>query len=240
MTVCVGLVTRTGVVYMASDDRVVYDEHVEQAAGRKIVTRTVRAAGGGRVPLLACAAGYLGLSEALRNDDGIYPPVPRGADALDRWADQVAMRWAERARARRCVDKKGDVDGTAMVAVRGRLYDLTESCGAPVARLAAIGSGSAYAYGALYVVGEEILDDDPVLSLALAIEAACAFDRGCAGPVEVARLTTRRAERVRTHPALTGTTVPTRPRVSDPGRARRSDAPDAVRRVRPAASGSRR
>lgn len=237
MTVCVGLIVG-GVVYIATDDRLVYDEHVEQADGRKVVTRTVRARSGGRVPLLATAAGYVGLSEALRHDDGIYPPVPAGTGpTLDRWADTVAARWAERARARRCTDKKGDVDGNALLAIRGRLYDLGDTCGTPVTRLTAIGSGSAYAYGAIHALGT-LLDTDPVATLIAAVEAACAFDRGCSGPVVMARLTARRAERLHLPPVLTGATVSTTRRGSDPAAARRSVSDGS--RLRPAASSTRR
>lgn len=177
MTVIVG-VPNGNTIVLASDSCEVDDEDTVFTA-RKIFTIPIgieQAAIGG--------AGNSAVFPIMRWKVQYSPaPQPGDRDDEDRWAQSIADSFTELAREAKIVTEKGDVDGILLLAFRGRLWSIEESYAAPVTDATAIGSGGAYALGALAALEHRRVT--PTDLATKAVEIACRYNAGCRPPVVV-------------------------------------------------------
>lgn len=129
-------------------------------------------------PVLLATAGHGALAALCRHDltwDG-YPD-----HAVDEWAHRIAQQLDVLARDHHATDRDGDVDGSALAAVHDRIWLLSGGFATACGPLASLGSGGAYALGALDALSDvrQIRPGD----LDTAVEIAARWDDGTRGPI---------------------------------------------------------
>jgi hypothetical protein len=106
----------------------------------------------GNPSLLLGFCGHAGLWDAMRADLRI-DRVPGPDEDPQPWAAQVARQITEVAAAWRLLDRDGDVDGNALLGWGGRVWRLSSACARQISGgIVAVGSGGAYATGALVAI----------------------------------------------------------------------------------------
>lgn len=176
MTVIVGLVAE-GVAWLGADSCGV-DDNGRRRPGGKLLRLPV----GDGCALLA-HAGEGALKLVVRH--GLTTEAPEDAGSLDGWAQALAVASAELALDHKppITDGDGGVAGHSLLAYSGRLWHLAQGCAESAAGpVAAIGSGSDYALGALTVLLHQGLAPGALLHTALA--AACEWQVDCAPPFD--------------------------------------------------------
>jgi hypothetical protein len=111
--------------------------------------------------------------------------------SLDRWAFLYAVALDTAARDA-CLTIGGDsdrpelTDAAWMIGFRGRVWTASQHSARRVDRMTAIGTGGAYALGALAALDPAILEGlQPRLAIERAVNVACRYDAYCRGPAQV-------------------------------------------------------
>ena len=174
---CIVAIPHDGKVTFASDSAAIDDADIVFSSAPKVVTVDV-----GLETAAIAMAGDSALLPMLRWDIE-WPPPPAfdDHDAGDRWAQAIANVLTEAAVEANIVDKKRKIDGTVLLAFRGRLWALEHMYADPIDTTIAIGSGAPFAFGALAVLATT--KNTPRKRAKRAVEVACRYSPYCRLPV---------------------------------------------------------
>ncbi len=187
MTVIAALV-HGGQVWVASDSTGVDGSGRRWPNARKL-TRVPVGRRGDYAVLGFC--GHSGLSALTRGGQVELPVEPHDEDDddADAWADGVARAVTGMVvdASPALVEDDGHMAGQGLLALRGRIWGVTEHSAYRFDRYAAIGSGGDLALGALEILAEQVESEwmTPADALRRAVAIACKWDSGCAGEIRV-------------------------------------------------------
>lgn len=210
MTVLAAWVDPSG-AYLAADSGLVGGAAVEEsriATEQKIRTVSVELTRSDAVPgdaLIAAAGNASAGPLAWYSTPPKAPPgrSPYAAEdetrihayevAFDRWAWRWACELEQAAHDARLVCPAAGPDGSTIVdaawilGFRGQAWLLTERSARRVRSYTAVGTGGAYALGALAGLERQVRDAvlTPCEALGRAVEIACRYDAYCRGPAQV-------------------------------------------------------
>lgn len=174
MTVVVGVINN-GTVVMAADSAFVDEEDGVATRPLKLVTLPV-----GDEQAVIGVAGSASSIPLVRWT--LVIPAAPSAGSEDAWAQSIAEAATLASRDAKISDKDGIMPGRLLLAFRGRLWTIEDMLAMPVEVFGAIGSGSAWALGALAVL---IDTEKPKRAARRAVEIACAMHVHCRPPVVV-------------------------------------------------------